>query len=243
MCVNKIIIGIILGISAISSIASEIRVEGAVADFSRNEIKVPGDNGTQFDTTKDGWKQTNAAAYRIYISHEINEDSSIRLLYAPLQTTFNGSFGQESNFNGEKFNAGSAKVNYKFNSYRVSYIKRLYQNQNIKLNYGFVGKIRDAEIEIVQENKQSVRKDLGFIPLLHFDLKYKFYDELQVYFDLDGLVAPQGRALDGGVFLQRELNKYGVFIGYRFLDGGVNNHKVKTFSFINYYTAGLTLKF
>ena len=89
----------------------------------------------------------------------------------------------------------------------------------------------------------SSRKDLGLVPLLHFDIDYNFYQDLSLYFDLDGLIAPQGRAFDGGLFIQRNLNNYKVFAGYRFIEGGADNEKVKTFSFVNYYSAGFSINF
>lgn len=46
--------------------AGELRLEGALADFSRNEIAIPGDKGDLFDTTENDWKQGNASAFRLY---------------------------------------------------------------------------------------------------------------------------------------------------------------------------------
>lgn len=147
------------------------------------------------------------------------------------------------NFNGQTFSPGSAKVNYRFNSYRLAYHRELRSSEKLKMNYGLVLKVRDAEIEVVQGSLASSRKDLGLVPLLHFDLKYNFYQDLSVYFDIDGLAAPQGRAFDGGLFLQRAfMDKYEVFAGYRFLEGGADNDKVKTFSYVNYYTLGLSFR-
>ena len=80
--------------------AHELRVEGAVADFSRNEIAVPGDRGNLFDTTEGNWKQKNGAAYRLYYTHLLSDKSSLRFLFAPLQTSFEGTFDQTTNFNG-----------------------------------------------------------------------------------------------------------------------------------------------
>lgn len=229
---------------SINSFAGELRFEGALTDFSRNEIAIPGDKGDLFDTTEGDWKQKNGASYRLYYTHPLDAKSTLRLLYAPLATSFEGSFSKSTNFNGQIFNPGPAQVNYKFNSYRLGYFRRLYQSESLIMNYGFVGKIRDAKIEVVQGVRSTTRKDLGLVPLLHFDLKYNFYEDLSIYFDLDGLAAPQGRAFDSGLFVQRNFqNRYEVFVGYRFLEGGADNDKVKTFSFVNYYTLGASFKF
>lgn len=227
-----------------TSFAGEIRIEGSLINFTRNEIAIPGDGGNLFNTAQDQWKQKNGFAYRIYYHHKIDEKSQIRFLYAPLSTSFEGEFKSSTNFNGQNFNQGPATVNYKFNSYRLGYIRQIHKSDSVVMNVGFVGKIRDAKIEVVQGAVSSSRKDLGFVPLLHFDVNYNFYQDLSLLFDLDGLAAPQGRAFDGGLFLQRDFqNKYKVFAGYRFLEGGADNEKVKTFSFVHYYSAGIAINF
>lgn len=224
--------------------AGEFRIEGSIIDFTRNEIAIPGDKGNLFNTADDGWKQKNGVTYRVYYTHQIDEKSSLRILFAPLSTSFTGEFKNPTNFNGKIFNPGSAVVNYKFNSYRLGYIRKFYETEKLVMNLGFVGKIRDAKIEVIQGSSSSARKDLGFVPLLHFDAQYNFYKDLSLNFDLDGLAAPQGRAFDGGLFLQRGFqDKYKVFAGYRFLEGGADNEKVKTFSFVHYYSAGISLNF
>ena len=222
--------------------ANELRLETSVMDFTRNEIAIPGDSGNLFNTAKDNWKQQNGFNYRLYYSHKLDEKSQLRFLYAPLQTSFNGVFRNNTNFNGQNFNAGEATVDYQFNSYRVSYHKEFFNQNNLVMNYGFVGKIRDAEISVSQGNTTKTRKDLGFVPLLHFDSRYHFSEINSILLDVDGLVAPQGRAIDLGLFLERTIIKnHKIFAGYRFLEGGADNDKVKTFSFVNFYTIGLLI--
>lgn len=241
---KKILYILILASLSANALSGELRLEGAVTDFSRNEIAIPGDKGDLFDTTEGDWKQKNAASYRVYYTHQLSDKSSLRFLYAPLSTSFTGSFDKDTNFNGETFSQGKAKVNYKFNSYRVGYLRQLHKSETLLMNYGLIGKIRDAKIEVSQGGVSSSRKDLGFVPLLHFDLKYNFYQNNSIFFDFDGLAAPQGRAIDCGLFLQRKwLDLYEVFAGYRFLEGGADNDKVKTFSFVNYYTLGVSVNF
>jgi hypothetical protein len=224
--------------------AEEFRLESSVMNFSRNEIAIPGDSGGLFNTAKGDWKQHNGFNYRMYYTHQLDKKNKLRFLYAPLQTSFSGSFDGVTNFNGETFAPGSAKVDYTFNSYRVAYHKEFYNNNNLVMNYGVVGKVRDAEIKVTQGNKTKSRKDLGFVPLLHFDSRYIFNEINSILLDIDGLVAPQGRAIDLGLFLERKiLNRSKVFIGYRFLEGGADNDKVKTFSFVNFYSVGFLTEF
>lgn len=224
--------------------ANELRMESSIMDFSRNEIAIPGDAGSLFNTADSGWKQKNAINYRVSYLFNLNKKESIRVLYAPLKTSFNGNFEKDINFNGKIFNQGQAQVNYQFNSYRVAYHKNIVKNEVFNINYGYVAKIRDANIEVVQGNESKSRKDLGFVPLFHFDARYRFNHLNSLYFDFDGLAAPQGRAFDVGLFIEREIiNNSRVFAGYRFIEGGANNDKVKTFSYINFFTIGFSLSF
>ena len=130
--------------------AGELRLESSLIDFTRNEIAIPGDSGNLFNTAQDSWKQHNGFAYRIYYTHKLNNESSLRFLFAPLKTQFTGSFNESTNFNGTFFAPSSAKVNYKFNSYRMGYHRQLLKQEQLTLNYGFVVKVRDAEIEVIQ---------------------------------------------------------------------------------------------
>jgi len=226
-----------------SLFAHELRLETSYVDFSRNDIAIPGDTGNMFDTADSQWNQKNNLGVRVYYNHVLSENSSLRFLMAPLQTSFSGEFDSNTNFNGKQFVAGRANVNYKFNSYRVGYHKKWFSNESLLVNYGFVGKIRDAYIEVEQNGQSSRRSDFGFVPLLHLDARYFFNETYSFLADIDGLASPQGRAFDVGLFVERKFKNVNGFVGYRFVEGGADNDKVKTFSFINLVTAGFSYSF
>jgi hypothetical protein len=64
-------------------------------------------------------------------------------------------------------------------------------------------------------------------------------------FDIDGLFAPQGRAIDLGARLNYQINARGdsFFVGGRVLEGGADNPKVYSFAAVYYFSVGYTVKF
>ena len=234
---------LLLGLLSFNVYANSLRLETSYLDFSRNDIAIPGDKGNMFDTSESNWNQKDNLGVRLYYNHVLSENSSLRFLFAPLKTSFEGDFKNNTNFNGQNFNAGKARVNYKFNSYRVGYHKQWIKNDNFLVNYGFVGKIRDAYIEVEQNSQTSRRSDFGFVPLLHLDVRYFQNEKTSLFLDIDGLASPQGRAFDVGLFVERKFKIIHGFVGYRFVEGGADNDKVKTFSFINLLTLGASYDF
>lgn len=221
--------------------ANEIRLETGPLSFSRNEIKITGKEGDSLNTKN--FQQDNTIGYRLYYKHNL-EKSFIRFLYAPLETSFTGKFDSSKNFNGTVFDAGDATIDYKFNSYRVTYGRELYNDEKWSLYYGVVGKIRDAYIQVSQNNKSSKSSNVGFVPLFHFSGNYYFSDQYQFLFDVEALGAPQGRAIDAGLFFNYKLNKTtDLSLGYRGVEGGADNDKVYNFSLINQYSLGINYSF
>lgn len=221
--------------------AQELRVESGLVDFSRNDIRITGDSGDNLNT-KD-FSQDSTVGYRIYYKHNF-DTSFIQLLYAPLETSFGGNFNAPKNFDGYSFSAGPAAINYKFNSYRLTYGREFLKNEKWLLNYGVVGKIRDAFIEVSQNGVTKRSSNVGFVPLLHFSGHYLISENYRFLFDLEALAAPQGRAIDMGLFGAYKINPTAeLLIGYRVIEGGADNDKVYNFSLINQYSLGINWKF
>jgi hypothetical protein len=173
------------------------------------------------------------------------EKSEFRALFAPL--TLNGSqtLPGAIDFEGKTFAAGvDTQSVYKFNSYRLTYRYRLVENEKWKFWIGFTGKIRDAKVGLTQGATSAEKKDLGFVPLIHFKLQYQMSPAW--IFDLDGdaLAAPQGRAEDIVARVNYELSpEVSVNMGYRLLEGGADNSRVYTFAFLHYLVAGMQISF
>lgn len=223
--------------------ANEFNVETGLLENSYNQVRIPGDKGTQINLAP-AFSDSNLY-YRLTYSRKLSNKNGIRLLFAPLTLRGERKFNHPVNFNNETFAANQEiTTTYKFNSYRASYYHQFINNNEQLLRIGLTLKIRDAEIKLKQGPKVESRKDLGVVPLFYLFYEYQFSHKFRAALDFDGLIAPQGRAIDTALMFGRYLDKTThLNVGYRILDGGADNDKVYTFAFINYYFLSLQKNF
>lgn len=109
---------------------------------------------------------------------------------------------------------------------------------------GVTAKIRDAKFKLAEGGRSKIKRNSGLVPLLYVFSEYKFNNGLRLAFDFDGWAAPQGRALDAalmaGVPLRENLF---LNLGYRVLEGGVDNDKVYNFSRLEYLFSSVHWEF
>ena len=105
------------------------------------------------------------------------------------------------------------------------------------MRIGFTGKIRDAGIKVSSGTQSAERKNVGFVPLLHFSAAWKISDDARILLDADALAAPQGRAEDVLIAYERSFNGFVKTsrIGYRMVEGGADGGGgVYNFAWIHY---------
>lgn len=218
------------------------QLEGALVWQSRNDQAVPGNGGTRFSLADFG--QGPFQAYRFYIGQKLNERHEWRVLYAPFRVQLSGQLDENVSFRGTQFVAGAAtKAVYQFNSYRVTYGYHLDPESDWRWVIGFTGKIRDAEVKLTQGNISARKANVGFVPLLHLRGERDLSDNWLFRLDLDGLVAPQGRAIDLALFVERKMENYSLLGGYRTVEGGADNKTVYNFAWLHYLTIGIRKSF
>ncbi len=209
--------------------------------FSRNDVRIPNEGGTDFDMI-DLIGSDLSFYYRLRLNVTFGERHTFRVLFAPLEKNGNGIFDEPVFFEETQFDAGSP-VNgiYKFNTYRLTYRFTFYDRNNWTLGAGAAGLIRDAKVELNQAGASDSNTDLGFVPLLHVFAERNFGRNASVIFDAETLAGPQGRATDAALTFHYQLSDYwGVMAGYRLLEGGADVDEVYNFSWINYGLFGLT---
>jgi hypothetical protein len=238
--------GILLAaLTSIFSFASGFTatVEGGAVWQSRNDVEIPNGVGTRFSLVDAG--SGPFPAYRIYAGYDFNDRHGVRLLFAPLSVSATGTYAQNISFAGSTYSAGTPlTATYQFNSYRLTYRYKFYQSEQWDCYVGFTGKIRDAKIALSQGATASESKNVGFVPLLHFAANYRFADQWRLIFDLDGLMAPQGRAFD--VTLQagwQPIPELEFSAGYRTVEGGASNTTIYNFTWIHYLVFATTARF
>jgi len=222
-----------------------LEVESGLAFQASNEIRIFNNQGTLFDFKKDFDLQGPVIPIRARASFTFNEKNHISALWAPLQIKYLGAAPRNIQFQDAQF-ANGKFVNglYRFNSYRLTYRRDVVQTDKWTLGVGLTGKIRDASVQLEDEQAGRVERNdnVGFVPLLHLYAAYDF-GGAAVYFEGDGLAAKQGRAFD--LFLGTRIplgERLAIKAGYRVLEGGTDSDEVYNFSWVNYAVAGLIFR-
>ena len=200
----------------------------------RNDVKIPGNTGTRVNF--DEFNQGPFFHYRGELYWKITDNHNLRAVYAPLNIAVKGRLPGNALFDGVSFSTSEElEVNYKFNSYRLTYFYSYWQSGKSFLNLGVTGKIRDAEIEFKQPSQKASYDNVGFVPLLFVEYQAPIGSDWLFHTNIDAAAAPQGRAIDLTVKFRRPfMEKYKLGFGLRSLEGGADNDKVFTFSWLNY---------
>ena len=217
----------------------DLDVETGVIFSGYNDVRIPGDTGTLFSLSEE-LETKPQFFYRIRIFYNFNERHHLGLLYAPLSVNATGKLNRDLIFQDETFPAGTTlEATYMFNSYRLTYRYDFLREDNIKIGAGFTAKIRDAKIDVKGNGIESVKTNVGFVPILHFRLLWQFSENFAFLLDGDALAAPQGRAEDVlAALVIKASNKVDIKAGYRILEGGANNDEVYNFTLFHYAVFG-----
>lgn len=219
----------------------QFSLEGGAAFQTVNDVEIPPGTGTRFSLV-DAIGKGPLPYVRFESKYTINDKHRLRLLIAPLSIEKEGQLSKEVFYKDKLFSANTETTyRYKFNSYRLSYAYRFFENPAWEWDVGFTAKIRDAEIKLSQGNTTSSYPNTGFVPLLHLNAARRINPSWQLLMDLDATGSPYGRAIDFGIFAQYELDKrWQIGAGYRTIEGGADVEKVYNFAWLHYF--GLRLQ-
>ena len=209
-----------------------------------NDVRIPGDEGTFF-SLKDDLIPKTEFFYRLRLNYTIKSRHTFSLLYAPLETTSEGSVANDIFFEGVVFPANTDLTGtYKFNSYRLTYRYDIVRKPRFEFGLGLTAKIRDAEIALSSTGLASSKTNVGFVPIINFRLLWKVGDKFGLLLDGDALAAPQGRAEDVQIAATYNLSdSFRIRAGYRILEGGADNDEVYNFALFHYASVGLSYTF
>ncbi len=212
---------------------------------SRNEIHIPDTSaGTRFDlTTLQG--SGPQAQRRVELTWNPARRHSLRFVYAPLSFSGTGAFDTPVRFAGGTFSPDAfVESDYKFDSYRFTYRYLIYESDRWRWNIGATAFIRDARVELKQQGVVASDSNLGIVPLLSANVEYDIAPRWTALVDFDGLVSPQGRAIDAAVKIRYDFNEtWYASAGYRVFEGGVDNDERFAFGWYNFAVVSLGVRF
>ena len=221
-----------------------LELEGGPVWQSRNDVRIPGDTGTRFsmmDVTGSG----PFAAARITADWDIDQHHAVRAVIAPLEFDGTGELEENTRFAGKRFDKNvRTEGTYKFSSYRLGYRYTFLHNEHWRLRFGGTLFVRDAKIELEQGGKSASDSNVGLVPLLNFAAEYYPAEKWRIVGELDGLAAPQGRAFDIALKGYYDVADWcSLGLGYRAIEGGVDNDDVYNFAWLHSVVFSVGLRF
>jgi len=221
-----------------------LEIEGGPLWNTRNDVRIPPVGGTPF-TLHDLTGKGPAGYFRVYANLNPARKHSLRFLAAPIRLTGTGAFSEPVFFVDKMFAPGTqTEGTYEFNTYRVTYGYSFLDRDQWRLKIGASGLIRDAKIELRQGGTVAKDTDLGFVPLVYFQARRNLNERSYLVLDVEGLGAPQGRAIDGSLKWHFKLNdNLNVGFGYRTIEGGANVDSVFNFAWLHFAAVSLGYEF
>jgi len=221
-----------------------LEAEGGFVLPGYNNVQVPNPEGTRFSLRND-LDVESKAYYRLRLSWRFAERHEFSLLYAPLSLNASGVLPGAVRFNDTLFPAGtSVDALYRFNSYRLTWRWHWVRAPRLDLWVGFTAKIRDAEIRVESAGSEAYTDNVGFVPLLHLRMEWRWGNRAGLIAEADAAAAKQGRAEDVAVMVFWNAgSRTRLQAGYRFVEGGADVEQVYNFAFIGYVFAGISVLF
>lgn len=218
--------------------------EAAMVNTARNDIAVPGETGTRFSLVDD-LKTDEDVAFRLRLGRQIGDRHHLSALYAPLRLHAAGTPGFVIDYQDATFAADAdLSAVYEFNSYRLTWRFDAVRRPSLDLGLGLTAKVRDAFIELSDGQTTARKENVGFVPLAHLRLDWRWTGKLGLLLEADALAAPQGRAEDALLALAlRPWDQGTMRLGYRVLEGGADNDEVYSFALIHYYVFSWSQRF
>jgi len=236
-----------VGAGARSGAAGErlsLDVEGGLVWSGYNDVRIPGDGGTLFSFSEELSTQ-RSPFLRARVGFRLADRHHLLLLLAPLRLSADGTIARDVLFQGERFAANTPlEGRYRFDSYRLTYRYDVRRTAGLQIAVGLTVKVRDAAVGLSSSSVTSEKTNVGPVPLLHARARVALARATAALIEVDAAAAPQGRAEDVLIAVEREIRSgLTLRLGYRLLEGGADNDEVYTFTWLNYAVVGLGWRF
>lgn len=220
-----------------------IEFEGGRVKILKNQLKIPNDSGTRFDTSLS--RPNEFYYYNVSSLFNLPRNFSLRFLYSSLIFDQSRLFSDDILFEGETFSKSSETEIYsKFNSYQFTIRYQFIGGSFLTTYIGLTGKINDHQIRLTQGNKKKYHIDSGYIPLFYFGGGLKLTDFLSVLFDFDVVGSSQLQFAEGSTRIHAKYNsKVGFGWGYRVILKELDNNNIFQSSLISCYNFSFDYRF
>lgn len=221
-----------------------LELEGSLFWQNRNDVRIPNnDTATEFSLI-DVIGSGPYGAFRVEADFDVADKHGFRVVIGPLEVEDEGTLSEPVSFAGEVFFPGAVEAAYKFSSYRFTYRYRFYGGDRWTWKVGFTGFIRDARIALAQDGVAAEDTDVGFVPLAYLQGRARINDRWRLNFELDGLGASQGRAIDVSAKVAYAfVDNWELAFGYRTIEGGADVDDVFNFAWLNFAVASIRYSF
>lgn len=220
-----------------------VDLEGGGVFQGYNDVRIPGDVGTDLSLTDDLSANANFYA-RVRLGWFVGRHA-LSLLAAPVRVDSDGTVPFAVRFDEATFPAGVAlDARYQFDTYRLSYRYLVVDRPTVRFGVGVTGLLRVASIRIESANTSATKDNVGFVPLLRLEAEWQPLTRAGLSFDVDGLVAPQGRAFDAALAVFFAVtDTFRLRVGYRMIEGGSDSDEVYNFSWLHFAFVGAAFRF
>lgn len=221
-----------------------LNLQGAAVFTERNDVRIPGDSGTKFSLSDELTADTDYTG-RLEAGYIHRQQDYFGLVIAPLSVDSHGRLNRDIAFSGKIFTAGTnLDATFRFDSYRLTWRRRLVARDGLDFWLGFTAKMRDAAISVEGGGQRAEKTNKGFVPLINFLVDWRFASPWSLHVRGDALAGPQGRAEDVLIAMLYDISaSTRAFAGYRILEGGADNDEVYTFSLFQYAVVGIEYRF
>jgi hypothetical protein len=221
-----------------------VNLQGAAVFTEKNDVRIPGDSGTKFSLSDD-LRADSSYTGRLEAGYIHKGRDYFGIVVAPLSVDSHGSVDRDIDYAGTTFPAGTdLKATFRFDSYRLTWRRKLVSRDDLDVWLGVSGNIRDAEISVEGGGQRATKANTGFVPLINFLIDWRFSRPWLFRIAGDALAGPQGRAEDVlfGVLYDLSASTK-IVAGYRVLEGGADTTDVYTFSLFHFAVAGIEVRF
>jgi len=128
-----------------------------------------GDQGTLLLAEEIGQQENLILGKRLSLEVPLSERNQLVFVYAPLDVTTRATLAKDVNFNDVLFPNGTViDTRYLFDGYRLSWLWSLLQYDQLKLQIGLSGQVRNAQVALssVDGTRYAQESDIGLVGAL-----------------------------------------------------------------------------